>query len=126
MKKHLGTTLRLTAGVIFLALGVIGSLLPVMQGWIFFLLAALMFFPNHPRAEKGLAKLEPRAPKLVAWLRRAGFGRPEGELANLDVGAWVHDHSPLHLHLHHQNPEGSSPAEREDQERQKAEGRRQK
>ena len=114
MKKHLGTTLRLSAGVIFLALGVIGSLLPVMQGWIFFLLAALMFFPNHPRAEKGLAKLEPRAPKLVAWLRRAGFGRPEGELANLDVGAWVHDHSPLHLHLHHRRPDGSGePAERD-------------
>ena len=126
MKKHLGTTLRLTAGVIFLALGVIGALLPVLQGWIFFLLALLMFFPNHPRAEKGLARLERRFPKMVAWLRRAGFGRPEVELVNLDVGAWVHDHSPLHLHLHHQNPEGSAAAEREDLERQKAEGRRQK
>jgi hypothetical protein len=113
MKKHLGTPLRLTAGVIFLVLGVIGAVLPVMQGWIFFLLAALMFFPNHPRAEKGLARMEHHAPKLVARLRRAGFGRPEGELANLDIGAWIHDHSPLHLHLHHRHGEGSAPPEPE-------------
>jgi hypothetical protein len=98
MKRHLKTTARFVAGIIFLALGVVGSLLPVMQGWIFFLLAALMFFPNHPRAEKGLVKLERRLPRFVGMLRRLGFGRREDELANLDVGEWVHEHQPFHHH----------------------------
>jgi hypothetical protein len=104
MKRHLKTTARFVAGIIFLALGVVGSMLPVLQGWIFFLLAALMFFPNHPRAEKGLRKLEPRLPRLVGWLRRLGFGRRmDDELANLDVGEWVHEHKPFH---HHHQPQG--------------------
>lgn len=98
MKRHLKTTARFVAGIIFLALGVVGSLLPVLQGWLFFLLAALMFFPNHPRAERGLRKLEPRLPRFVGLLRRMGFGRVEDELANLDVGEWVHEHQPFHHH----------------------------
>ena len=98
MKRHLKTTLRLTAGVVLLVLGVIGSLLPVLQGWIFFLLALLMFFPNHPRAERGLLRLEPRFPRFVGLLRRLGFGKIEDEIANLDVGEWVHEHAPFHHH----------------------------
>ncbi|HEU5162998.1 MAG TPA: hypothetical protein VFV54_07630 [Thermoanaerobaculia bacterium] len=120
MKKHLKTTARFVAGIIFLALGVVGSLLPVMQGWIFFLLAALMFFPNHPRAEKGLQKLERRLPRLVGWLRRLGFGHLEDELANLDVKEWVHEHDPFHHkhHPHHPAPE-SSVQEFEEEERRR-------
>ncbi len=98
MKRHFKTTARFVAGVVFLALGVVGALLPVLQGWIFFLLAALMFFPNHPRAEKGLQKLERRLPRFVGWLRRLGFGRIDDELANLDVTVWVHEHAPFHHH----------------------------
>ncbi|HVR43872.1 MAG TPA: DUF454 family protein [Thermoanaerobaculia bacterium] len=100
MRKHAGTTLRLAAGFVFLILGVVGALLPVLQGWIFFLLAALMFFPNHPRAEKGLRRLERRMPRLVRWLRRLGFGTIEGEIINLDIGELVHHH---HDHPHEES-----------------------
>lgn len=93
MKKHVGTTIRFILGIVFLILGVVGSLLPVLQGWMFFLLSALMFFPNHPRTERGLQRLNRRMPRFVGWLRRLGFGKAEEDsLANLDLGELIHPH----------------------------------
>lgn len=66
--------LRIILGILFTILGVIGSLLPILQGWIFFLLAAIVFFPNSSFAEKVLVKAEPRVPRVAAWLRRIGIG----------------------------------------------------
>lgn len=68
--------LRITLGIVFAILGVIGSLLPVMQGWLFFLLAALVLFPQSRFAVKALDRVEPRMPRLVARLRRMGIGTP--------------------------------------------------
>jgi uncharacterized membrane protein YbaN (DUF454 family) len=62
--------LRILLGIVFTILGVIGSVLPIMQGWIFFLLALLVFFPKSKLAMKTLDKVEPRAPRLAAWLRK--------------------------------------------------------
>ena len=67
--------LRILLAIVFLFLGVVGSLLPILQGWIFFLLAALVIFPNGRFAEKILLKAEPRLPRVVGWLRRMGIGR---------------------------------------------------
>ena len=66
--------LRITLGIVFAILGVIGSLLPIMQGWIFFLLAALVLFPQSKFAVKSLDKIERRMPRMVARLRRWGIG----------------------------------------------------
>jgi quinol-cytochrome oxidoreductase complex cytochrome b subunit len=66
--------IRITLGIIFLILGVIGSLLPVLQGWIFFLLAALVLFPQSRFAVKACDKIEPKMPRLIGWLRRRGIG----------------------------------------------------
>ncbi len=66
--------LRITLGVVFLILGVIGSLLPVLQGWVFFLLAALVLFPQSRFAVWAVARIEPKMPRLVAWLRARGIG----------------------------------------------------
>lgn len=66
--------IRISLGVVFTILGVIGSFLPIMQGWIFFLLAFLVLFPKSPLAAKVLHKIQPRMPRLVAWLRRQGIG----------------------------------------------------
>ncbi len=66
--------LRISLGVVFLVLGVIGSLLPVLQGWIFFLLAVLVLFPQSRFAVKACDKIEPKMPRMVAWLRRRGIG----------------------------------------------------
>lgn len=71
--------LRITLGILFAILGVIGSLLPVMQGWIFFLLAALILFPQSSFAVKACQKVEPRMPRLVGFLRRRGIGVPREE-----------------------------------------------
>lgn len=68
--------IRIGLGVLFLILAAIGALLPVMQGWIFLLLALAMFFPSHPRVERTVRKLEPRWPRLVRLLRRLGVGEP--------------------------------------------------
>jgi len=66
--------LRILLGIVFAILGVIGSVLPIMQGWIFFLLAFLVLFPKSRLAVKALDKVERRAPRIVAWLRRMGIG----------------------------------------------------
>jgi len=66
--------LRILLGIVFAILGVIGSVLPIMQGWIFFLLAFLVLFPKSRLAVKALDKVERRAPRIVAWLRRRGIG----------------------------------------------------
>ena len=71
--------LRIALGIIFVILGIIGSLLPVMQGWVFFLLAALVLFPRSRFAVKACNKIEPRMPRMVAWLRRRGIGIPHAE-----------------------------------------------
>ncbi len=66
--------IRMTLGSVFVVLGVIGSLLPILQGWIFFLLAALVFFPRSRFAVAACDKVEPKMPRMVAWLRRRGIG----------------------------------------------------
>ena len=68
--------LRITLCIVFAILGVIGSLLPIMQGWVFFLLSALVLFPQSKFAIKSLDKIEKKMPRLVARLRRWGIGVP--------------------------------------------------
>ena len=68
--------LRIALGIVFAILGVIGSVLPIMQGWVFFLLAGLVLFPQSRFAIKSLDKIEKRMPRAVAWLRRLGIGVP--------------------------------------------------
>jgi uncharacterized membrane protein YbaN (DUF454 family) len=79
--------LRIALGIIFTLLGIIGSLLPIMQGWIFFLLAALVLFPRSRFAIKACDKIETKMPRLVARLRRMGIG--------------VHEEEPGHESIHH-------------------------
>jgi uncharacterized membrane protein YbaN (DUF454 family) len=68
--------LRIALGIVFFILGIIGSLLPIMQGWIFFLLSALVLFPRSRFAVKACDKIEPKMPRMVARLRRWGIGIP--------------------------------------------------
>lgn len=68
--------LRIVLGIVFLILGIIGGFLPIMQGWIFILLAILVLFPQSRFAIKALDKIERKMPRMVAWLRRRGIGVP--------------------------------------------------
>lgn len=69
--------LRITLGIIFAILGVIGVFVPIMQGWVFFLLSALVLFPKSRFAVKALQKAENRMPRMVSRLRRWGIGVPQ-------------------------------------------------
>ena len=66
---------RIALGIVFLILAVIGGLVPILQGWIFFLLALLVLFPKAKFTEKILVKAEAKVPRVVAFLRRNGIGR---------------------------------------------------
>ena len=66
--------LRLTLAIIFTLVGLVGVILPVLQGWPFLILAFLMFFPRHRLAEKTLLKIETRAPRVARLIRRLGVG----------------------------------------------------
>ena len=66
--------LRLGLGILFFILGIVGSLLPVLQGWLFFLISFLLFFPQNRWSMKILQKAEPKLPRTVAFLRRLGIG----------------------------------------------------
>lgn len=68
------TAIRLILGVVFIILGIAGSVLPILQGWILFLLAFLVLFPRTAMTEKILQKAAGRLPRLVAYLRRLGIG----------------------------------------------------
>lgn len=66
--------IRISLGILSFILGIIGAILPVMQGWIFFLISAALFFPRHRYVTKLMEKGEARVPRFVAWLRRLGVG----------------------------------------------------
>jgi len=77
--------LRITLGIVFIILGIIGAFLPVIQGWIFMLLAVLVLFPQSKFAIKSLDRIEKKAPKVVAWLRRLGIGVHRDDDQNEDL-----------------------------------------
>lgn len=65
--------LYLAAGFLFLALGVIGALLPVMPTTIFLILAAAAFARSSPRLEKKLLDHPRFGPALVRWRERGAI-----------------------------------------------------
>ena len=76
MAQTVAHTIRIGLGLICLFMGVVGALLPVLQGWIFFALAGAFFFPQHRWVHGALARAEQRIPRFVAFLRRFGVGEP--------------------------------------------------
>lgn len=74
-KMHAGmVVVRITLGIVFLILGVIGGFIPILQGWVFILLGVLVLFPKSKFTEKILHKAEPKVPRTVRFLRRLGIG----------------------------------------------------
>ena len=66
--------LRVVLGICFLVLGIVGLFLPILQGWLFLLLAAMMFFPRNRYVEKVLLKASTKLPRVVRFLRNIGVG----------------------------------------------------
>jgi uncharacterized membrane protein YbaN (DUF454 family) len=73
--------IRITLGILSFILGIIGAILPVMQGWIFFLISAALFFPRHHFVSRLMKKGEEKVPRFVGWLRRLGVGHAHPEPA---------------------------------------------
>jgi benzodiazapine receptor len=74
-------TLRLTLGIISLLLGIVGSFLPILQGWLFFLIGIFLLSRDIPlfgRIAKWLKKRFPRttraAERLIKKIHDRGIG----------------------------------------------------
>lgn len=48
-----------------------------MPQTIFFVLAVILLFPDHPRVKKLLDRLETKYPRLIHFLERLGIGDDE-------------------------------------------------
>jgi len=74
----MGGVVRHVLGWLFLLTGIAGLVLPVLQGWLFIAVAALLLAPDVPLFARLLSWIERRLPALRAPLRRwrARFGHP--------------------------------------------------
>lgn len=68
--------IRLTVGVVLTTVGVAGLILPILPGWVFFPVAAALFFPQSRFTHRVLAVANNHTPALAAILRRLGVGQP--------------------------------------------------
>jgi len=68
MLRH--KSLRILLGIIFLILAIVGSLVPIMQGWMFLALAFVVLSPDVPLFRKWLFAIKQKYPKLQEPMRR--------------------------------------------------------
>ena len=68
--------IRLTIGVALTTIGIAGLVLPILPGWIFFPVAAALFFPQSRFTRRVLEVAHAKTPALAAFLRRLGVGEP--------------------------------------------------
>ena len=78
MASRLGIVVRHTLGWSLLILGIAGLVLPVLQGWLFIALAALLLAPDVPVFARLLGWIEDRFPALRHPIQRVRtrFGHP--------------------------------------------------
>jgi len=83
LKRQIKRLIVLTLAVIFFLLGIVGSILPVLQGWFFFAISAILFSMYSPRLRGWIDQHTVKYPKLHAVVERAHgwttkvFGAPE-------------------------------------------------
>jgi uncharacterized membrane protein YbaN (DUF454 family) len=70
MSKAVGRAVRHILGWSLLILGIAGLVLPVLQGWLFLALAALLLAPDVPIFARLLNWIENRFPALRHPIRR--------------------------------------------------------
>jgi hypothetical protein len=70
-RRHLRRAARHVAGWSLLALGVVGLFLPILQGWLFIAVAALLLAPDVPVFRRLLDWIEFRFPPLRALIRKS-------------------------------------------------------
>jgi uncharacterized membrane protein YbaN (DUF454 family) len=71
--------IRLVAGILLLLLGLIGGLLPVVQGWIFVIPALLLLAPESRIVRKIVVRMRTRLKlRKTRRQREKAAGRPSG------------------------------------------------
>ncbi|MCC7500378.1 DUF454 family protein [Candidatus Nomurabacteria bacterium] len=83
LKKKLKKILILTLASFFFVLGLAGLVLPVLQGWLFLAISALLFSMYSPRLRAWMDKHTIKYPNLHRFVGKANdwttkvFGAPE-------------------------------------------------
>lgn len=83
VKKQLKKIFILTLASVLFVLGLAGLVLPVLQGWLFLAISALLFSMYSPALRAWLDRTTVKYPKLHAFVGRAQewttrvFGAPE-------------------------------------------------
>ena len=66
----------MAAGLVFVVLGIIGMILPLMPGFVFFLVAAFCFARGNPAWEQRLLDHPRVGPSLRDWREHRRIARP--------------------------------------------------
>lgn len=74
-------------GFLFVGLGILGLILPVMPGVVFLILAAACFARSSPRIEAWLIAHPHLGPPIVGWRRTGAIPRHAKRAAILGMGA---------------------------------------
>lgn len=85
--SHLGRTAWTILGLVFVGLGVIGALLPLMPTTIFLILAAGCFARSSPRLEVWLLNHRQFGPTLRAWRADGAIGPRAKAMATTGMAA---------------------------------------
>jgi uncharacterized membrane protein YbaN (DUF454 family) len=67
-------TLRIIIAIISCAIGIAGLILPILPGWLFFLLAFAVLAPQHRYTKSAVVWVEKRAPRMAKTIRWMGMG----------------------------------------------------
>ena len=83
LKRHAKRVLVITLGVIFVLLGLAGLVLPLLQGWLFLAIGALLLSMYSPTLRGFIHRHTTKYPRIHAFVERAEgwttkvFGAPE-------------------------------------------------
>ncbi len=73
IKKNIKRIFVIALGIFFLLLGLVGLVLPVLQGWLFIIIGLLLLSAYSPTLRQWIQDRTVKYPKIHAWV-----GKVEG------------------------------------------------